>query len=83
MNDLCYAKLNQGEALVWTTIAFFAGFAGVSALGPIVPKLKNSMALLLILWDSLWEERKQYSLPCSGAVILSIRFEYFTAWRIN
>jgi NNP family nitrate/nitrite transporter-like MFS transporter len=32
-------------ALAWTTLAFFAGFAGVSAFGPIAGKLKNIMAL--------------------------------------
>ena len=31
--------------MTWTTLAFFAGFAGVSAFGPIVPKLKETMAL--------------------------------------
>jgi NNP family nitrate/nitrite transporter-like MFS transporter len=29
--------------LAWTTLAFFAGFAGVSAFGPVLPKLKQSM----------------------------------------
>jgi NNP family nitrate/nitrite transporter-like MFS transporter len=42
---VCYAKSSRGAALTWTTLAFFAGFAGVSAFGPIVPKLKESMAL--------------------------------------
>ena len=42
---VCYAQSSRGAALTWTTLAFFAGFAGVSAFGPIVPKLKESMAL--------------------------------------
>ncbi len=47
MNDeaVCYAQSSRGAALTWTTLAFFAGFAGVSAFGPIVTKLKESMAL--------------------------------------
>ncbi len=47
MNDeaICYAKSSPTAALTWTTLAFFAGFAGVSAFGPIVTKLKESMAL--------------------------------------
>jgi len=32
-------------ALFWTTLAFFSGFAGVSAFGPIVPRLKETMGL--------------------------------------
>jgi len=42
---VCYAKSSKGGALAWTTLAFFAGFAGVSAFGPIVGKLKKTMAL--------------------------------------
>jgi NNP family nitrate/nitrite transporter-like MFS transporter len=42
---VCYAKSSQVAALTWTTIAFFAGFAGVSAFGPIVTKLKQTMVL--------------------------------------
>jgi NNP family nitrate/nitrite transporter-like MFS transporter len=47
MNEeaVCYAQSSRSAALTWTTLAFFAGFAGVSAFGPIVPKLKESMAL--------------------------------------
>lgn len=41
--DACYARSGPVEALTWTTVAFFAGFAGVSAFGPIVPKLKQTM----------------------------------------
>jgi len=40
---VCYAVSNPRAALAWTTLAFFAGFAGVSAFGPIVPKLKQVM----------------------------------------
>ncbi|MBW1980755.1 MAG: NarK/NasA family nitrate transporter [Deltaproteobacteria bacterium] len=42
---VCYAQSSRGAALTWTTLAFFAGFAGVSAFGPIVTKLKQAMAL--------------------------------------
>lgn len=46
MNEnVCYAKSSRAEALTWTTLAFFGGFAGVSAFGPIVAKLKDAMAL--------------------------------------
>ena len=47
MNEeaVCYAKSSRGAALFWTTLAFFGGFAGVSAFGPIVHKLKDTMAL--------------------------------------
>lgn len=43
--NVCYAKSSRREALTWTTLAFFGGFAGVSAYGPIVAKLKDAMAL--------------------------------------
>jgi MFS transporter, NNP family, nitrate/nitrite transporter len=50
MNDnVCYAKSSPRQALTWTTIAFFGGFAGVSAFGPIVPTLKQNMALSPLL----------------------------------
>ena len=50
---VCYAKSSRGAALTWTTLAFFAGFAGVSAFGPIVTKLKQSMALSPLLMGLL------------------------------
>jgi len=50
---VCYAKSSRGAALTWTTLAFFAGFAGVSAFGPIVTKLKESMALSPLLMGLL------------------------------
>ena len=50
---VCYAKSSRGAALTWTTLAFFAGFAGVSAFGPIVTKLKQSMALSPMLMGLL------------------------------
>lgn len=54
MNDnVCYAKSSPREALTWTTIAFFGGFAGVSAFGPIVPTLKQGMALSPLLMGLL------------------------------
>jgi NNP family nitrate/nitrite transporter-like MFS transporter len=43
--NVCYAISSPRAALTWTTLAFFAGFAGVSAFGPIVPKLKQAMNL--------------------------------------
>lgn len=42
---VCYAQSSRGAALFWTTLAFFGGFAGVSAFGPIVTKLKDTMSL--------------------------------------
>jgi NNP family nitrate/nitrite transporter-like MFS transporter len=50
---VCYARSSRGAALTWTTLAFFAGFAGVSAFGPIVTKLKQSMALSPLLMGLL------------------------------
>ena len=41
--NVCHAISNPRAALAWTTLAFFAGFSGVSAFGPIVPKLKQAM----------------------------------------
>ena len=43
--NVCYAKSSPTAALVWITLAFFAGFAGVSAYGPIIAKLKQTMAM--------------------------------------
>ncbi|CAB5123377.1 Nitrate/nitrite transporter NarT [Olavius algarvensis associated proteobacterium Delta 3] len=43
--NVCYAQSSRGAALFWTTLAFFGGFAGVSAFGPIVSKLKDALAL--------------------------------------
>jgi NNP family nitrate/nitrite transporter-like MFS transporter len=53
MEQVCYAKSNPKAALAWTTLAFFAGFAGVSTFGPIVPKLKQSMSLSPVLMGLL------------------------------
>lgn len=41
----CRAESSRGAALTWTTLAFFGGFAGVSAFGPIVTKLRETMAM--------------------------------------
>ncbi len=51
MNDenVCYAQSSRGAALFWTTLAFFGGFAGVSAFGPIVARLKDSLELSPLL----------------------------------
>jgi nitrate/nitrite transporter NarK len=47
MNDemVCQARSSPGAALFWTTMAFFGGFAGVSAFGPIVSQLKAGLGL--------------------------------------
>jgi nitrate/nitrite transporter NarK len=42
---VCHAESSKEAALVWSTIAFFAGFAGVSAFGPIVAELKDAMKM--------------------------------------
>lgn len=47
--NVCQAKSNPSAALFWITLAFFAGFAGVSAYGPVIAKLKQTMNL-----DPLW-----------------------------
>ena len=41
----CHAKSTPARALTWITLSFFAGFAGVSAYGPIVAQLNQSMGL--------------------------------------
>ncbi|MDP4857888.1 MAG: MFS transporter, partial [Desulfobacterales bacterium] len=55
MNDenVCYAQSSRGAALFWITLAFFGGFAGVSAFGPIVSKLKVNLALSPLLMGLL------------------------------
>ena len=47
--NVCYAKSSPAAALTWITLAFFAGFAGVSAYGPIIAKLKQSMGMSPLL----------------------------------
>ena len=44
-DNTCQARSTPRAALFWTTLAFFGGFAGVSAFGPIVSKLKATMGL--------------------------------------
>lgn len=51
--NVCYAQSRKEVALFWTTLAFFGGFAGVSAFGPIVSKLKDAMALSPLLMGLL------------------------------
>jgi NNP family nitrate/nitrite transporter-like MFS transporter len=51
--NVCYAQSSRGAALFWTTLAFFGGFAGVSAFGPIVSKLKVSLDLSPLLMGLL------------------------------
>ncbi len=43
--NVCYAHSSKERALFWTTLAFFGGFAGVSAFGPIVSKIKDALEL--------------------------------------
>ena len=50
---VCYAQSSRTAALTWTTLAFFAGFAGVSAFGPIVARLKESMEIGAVLMGVL------------------------------
>ena len=47
--NVCHAQSTRQTALLWTTLAFFGGFAGVSAFGPIVARLKDSMVLSAML----------------------------------
>jgi NNP family nitrate/nitrite transporter-like MFS transporter len=47
--NVCYAHSSKEMALFWTTLAFFGGFAGVSAFGPIVVKLKDTLGLSPLL----------------------------------
>ena len=54
MNEnVCYAKSSREAALFWTTLAFFGGFAGVSAFGPIVSQIKDAMAMSPMLMGLL------------------------------
>jgi nitrate/nitrite transporter NarK len=54
MNEIeCYSKSTPAKALAWITLSFFAGFAGVSAYGPIVVQLKQSMALSPVMMGLL------------------------------
>jgi nitrate/nitrite transporter NarK len=55
MNDatVCHAQSTRGAALLWTSLAFFGGFAGVSAFGPIVSQLKESLAMSPLLMGLL------------------------------
>ncbi len=46
---VCYAKSSKKAALTWATLAFFGGFAGVSAYGPIVTRLRESMEMSAFL----------------------------------
>jgi NNP family nitrate/nitrite transporter-like MFS transporter len=52
-NNVCLARSSRAVALAWTTLAFFGGFAGVSAFGPIVHKLKETMGLNPLLMGLL------------------------------
>lgn len=47
--NVCHAKSSPSAALTWITLAFFAGFAGVSAFGPILAKLKETMTVSPLL----------------------------------
>lgn len=52
-DNVCYAKSSPAAALTWITLAFFAGFAGVSAYGPILAKLKETMVMSPLLMGLL------------------------------
>ena len=43
VENVCYAASSPRAALAWTPLAFFMGFAGVSAFGPVLPKLRQAM----------------------------------------
>ncbi len=47
--NVCYAQSSKEKALFWITLAFFGGFAGVSAFGPIVARLKDALGLSPLL----------------------------------
>lgn len=51
--NVCYAQSTRQSALFWTTLSFFGGFAGVSAFGPIVARLKDGMILSPLLMGLL------------------------------
>lgn len=53
MENVCQARSTRGAALVWSSLAFFGGFAGVSAFGPIVSQLKEGLALSPLLMGLL------------------------------
>jgi nitrate/nitrite transporter NarK len=55
MNDanVCHAQSTRGAALAWASLAFFGGFGGVSAFGPIVSQLKDSLAMSPLLMGLL------------------------------
>lgn len=40
---VCRAVSSPRAALGWTTLAFFAGFSGVSAFGPVLPLLRQTL----------------------------------------
>ncbi len=40
---VCLAASSPRAALGWTTLAFFIGFAGVSAFGPVLPRLRQTL----------------------------------------
>ena len=51
--NVCRAESTPARALVWITLAFFGGFAGVSAFGPIVTRLRESMEISPLLMGLL------------------------------
>lgn len=56
MNDtenVCQARSTRSAALAWSSLAFFGGFAGVSAFGPIISQLKEGLALSPLLMGLL------------------------------
>jgi NNP family nitrate/nitrite transporter-like MFS transporter len=55
MNEpaVCQAKSSRRAALAWATLAFFGGFAGVSAFGPIVSQIKTGLGMSPMLMGLL------------------------------
>ncbi len=51
--NICYAESTPTRALTWTTLAFFGGFAGVSAFGPILARLRETMEISPLLMGLL------------------------------
>lgn len=50
---VCYAQSSPPKALTWSTVAFFGGFGGVSAFGPIVSEIRDALALTPLMMGLL------------------------------
>ena len=49
MSAVCLAGSSRSSALMWTTFSFFAGFTGVAAFGPVIPRIQESLGLSPVL----------------------------------